>query len=69
MLEQKGKSNTRENDNTTRGNKPESTGEMRKIKKTSRQGKTTETKQDISKQRKKFLPADRGRWREDIPTI
>ena len=38
---------------TTRGNKPESTGDRTKIKKI-RQSKTIQTKQDIPKQRKKF---------------
>ena len=44
MLGQKGKGNTRKNDNTTRGNKPESIGERWKIKKISRKGKTIQPK-------------------------
>ena len=36
--------------NTTWGNKPESTGERRKIKEMSTKGKTIQTKQDIPKQ-------------------
>ena len=39
LLGQKGKSNTRKNNNTTWGNKPENIGE-RKIKKISTKGKT-----------------------------
>ena len=67
-LEQKGKSKTSNNDNTTRGNKLKSTGEKRKIKKIPRQGKTIQTKKDIPKQRKKIQTAVWGRWYEDIPT-
>ena len=37
------------NDNTTLGNKPENTGERRKIKKISRKSKTIQTKQNIPK--------------------
>ena len=40
MLGQKEKSHTRKNSNTTLGNKPESTGERRKIKKQYRQNRT-----------------------------
>ena len=39
MLGQKGESNTSKTDNTTQGNKSEGTGERRKTKKISRQGK------------------------------
>ena len=56
MLGQKGKGNTRKNNNTTRGNKPGSTGERRKIKEISTKGKTIETNQDIPKQRNEILP-------------
>ena len=45
MLEQKRKSNTRKIDNTTQGNKPESTGKRMKIKKISRKCKTMQIKQ------------------------
>ena len=55
MEEQKGKGNTRKNNNTTWGNKPESTGERRKIKEISTKGKTILKKYDIIKQRKKIL--------------
>ena len=54
----------KKNDNTTRGNKPE----RRKIKNISRQGKTLQTKQDISKQGEKMLPTSKGRWHVDITT-
>ena len=37
---------------TTQRNKPESTGERRKIEKMSRQGKIIQTKQDIPKEQK-----------------
>ena len=43
IREKKGKGNARKN-NTTRGNKPESTGEGREIKKISTKGKIIETK-------------------------
>ena len=56
ILGWKWKSNTRKNNNTTWGNKQESTGERRKIKKISINGKTIQIKQDIPKQRKKILP-------------
>ena len=62
----KGNSNTRKN-NKTWENKSESTGKRRKIKKTSRKGKTILIKQDIPKQQKKILPTSRRRWHEDIP--
>ena len=39
-----------ENNNITQGNKPESTGERRKIKDISTKGKIIQTKQDIPKQ-------------------
>ena len=63
MLEQKGKGNTRKNNNTTGENKPESTGERRKIKEIS----TIQTIQDIPKQRKKSTSTT-GRFQENIPT-
>ena len=53
-MRQKGKGNSRKNDNITRGNKPESTSKRRKINYKFTKGKTIETKQDILKQRKKF---------------
>ena len=46
--------NTIETKDTTRENKPEVIGERRKTKKISRQNKTTQTKQDVPKQRKIF---------------
>ena len=55
MQEQKARSNTINNYNTTLGNKSGSTGERRKIKDISTKGKTIQTKQDISKRRKKIL--------------
>ena len=51
---------TRKTNNTTQGNKPEVTGERRKIKKISRQDKTIQRKQNIRKHRNKILPASRG---------
>ena len=66
--EKKEKATQEKTYNTTRGNKPESTGERMKIKKISRKGKTIQTKQNIPKQRKKILPTSRGRWHKDIPT-
>ena len=56
----------KKNDNSTRGNKPENTGERRKIKKTLRQCITIQAKQNIPKQRKKILPRSRGRWHKHI---
>ena len=44
------KKNAKQENNTSRGNKPESIGERRKIKKIYRQGKTIQKKQDILKQ-------------------
>ena len=58
--DEKKKSNASKTKNATRGNKVEGTGERRKTKKTSRQDKTIQTKQDIPKQREKILPASRG---------
>ena len=43
------------NSYATWGNKPESTGERRKIKNISAKGKTIQTKRNIQKQRKKIL--------------
>ena len=54
------------NNDTTWGNKPESTGERRKIKEIPTKGKTIQTKQDIPKQRQKILPS--RRWHKNIPT-
>ena len=62
------KNDISKNDYTTQGNKPESTGERRKIKKILRHGKTIQTKQDIPKQQEKILPTSRERWYEDRPT-
>ena len=50
------KSDRRKNNNTTWENKPENTGEKRKIKKILTKGKIIQTKQDISKERKEILP-------------
>ena len=55
MWEQKGNGNTRKNNSTTCGNKPESTGERNQIEEISTKGKTIQTKQDMPKQRKKIL--------------
>ena len=49
------KSNTRKNNDATRGNEPEINGERRKIKKMLIKDKTIQTKQDIPKQGKKIL--------------
>ena len=51
----------------TRGNKSESTRERRKTKNIPRQDRTIQTKRDILKQRKKILPASRGKMHGDIP--
>ena len=53
MLEHKEKSNTRKNNDTTWGNKPEST-ERRKIKKIPTKSKTIHTKQDIPNNEREF---------------
>ena len=50
------------------GNKPESTGKRRKIKKISIKGKAIQTKQNIPKQRKEILPTSWVRWLEHNPT-
>ena len=55
MWIQKGKGNTRKNNSTICGNKPESSGESRKTKEISTKGKTIKTKQDIPKYRKEIL--------------
>ena len=57
----KGKSNSTKRDHTTRGNKSEGNGE--------RNNKAVQTKQNIPKQRKRFLAASRGRLHENIPTM
>ena len=59
--EQKKKYNTGKTYNTTWGNKPESTGERRKIKDISKKGKKIQTKEDIPKQWKKILSTI-ARW-------
>ena len=50
MVEQKRKGNTRKINRTPWGNKPESTGERRKIKDTSTKGKRIQIKQNIPKE-------------------
>ena len=60
MLERKGKGNRGKNNSTTWGNKPESTGERRKIEEISAKDKTIQTKQDIPKQRKKIYQQQGG---------
>ena len=47
------------NDDKTRGNKPESSGERRKIQKISRQGKNNTDKIRYSKTMERFLPSSR----------
>ena len=54
MLGQKENSNTTKIYNKTLGNKPENTGERKKIKKISTNAKAIQTKLNIQKQRKKF---------------
>ena len=57
----------RKNNNTTWGNKPESSGERREIKEILTKGKTIQTKQDIPKQRKKSLPTTNiATWRRSV---
>ena len=68
MLRQREKSNTISTKDTAQRGKSEGTGERRKTKKIPRQDPTIQTKLDISKQRKKILPASRGRMCEDITT-
>ena len=58
----------KKNNSTTWGNKPESTGQRRKIKEISTKGKTIQTKQDIPKQRKKILSTIGKVWNENFPT-
>ena len=53
--EENWKDNTRKNNSTTWGNKPEGSGERRETKKISIKGKTLQTKQDIPKLRKKIF--------------
>ena len=60
-------SNTRKNNNSTGGNKPERTCKRRKIKEISTKGKTMQIKPDIPKQRKK-IQSKTGRWHEKLPT-
>ena len=66
--DKKKKRQHKKNNNSTWENKPESTGERRKIKKKSTKGKTIQTKPDIQKQRKEILPTNRRRWHENMPT-
>ena len=66
MERQKGKDNTRKNNNTTWGNKPESTGERRKKKEIPTKGKTLQAKHYIPNQAKKILPTSGKRWHENI---
>ena len=54
MKEQKGKGNTRKIKNTTWGNKPESTGERRKIKEISSKGKTIQKNRKFHNNERKF---------------
>ena len=68
MYEQKGKGNTKKDNSTTWGNKPESTGERRKIKEISTKGKTIQTKQETPKELKKIQSTTGRRWHENIPT-
>ena len=56
MERRKGKGKTRKNNNTTWGNKPESTGERRNIKKMPTKSKRIQTKRDILKQAKENSP-------------
>ena len=63
-----GTGNMGENNSTTWGNKPENTGQRRKIKEISTKGKPIQTKQDIPKQRKAILSTIGREWHENIPT-
>ena len=56
------------NNSTTWGNKPESTGQRRKIKEISTKGKTIQTKQDIPKQWKKILSTIGREGHENVLT-
>ena len=61
MQKQKGKGNAkRKLNNVTCGNKPENHVERKKINEISTKGKTIQIKQDIPKQRKKFLQQAEG---------
>ena len=68
MWEQNGTDNTRKNNSTTSGNKPESSGEIREIKDISTKDKTKQTKQDIRKQPKKILQTTGRAWHKNIAT-
>ena len=57
-----------EENNTTRWNYPERTGEGREIKEVSTKGKTIKTKQNFRKQQKKILSTIRNLWHKNIPT-
>ena len=61
MYRQKILGNTGKNNNTSRGNKPESSGEKNMIKTISTKGKTIQTNQDVPKQQKEILPTCRDR--------
>ena len=61
MQRQKGKGNARKNNDTTWGNKPESTDKWRKIEKILTKGKTIQTTQDIPKSRKENPTKNGGR--------
>ena len=62
MSETNGKDNTRKNNSTTWGNKPETSGEKKETKEISTDRKTMHAKQDIPKQRKKILSTIRRAW-------
>ena len=65
---EEGTGNMGKNNSTTWGNKPENTGQRRKIKEISTKGKTILIKQDIPKQRKEILSTTGREWHENIPT-
>ena len=65
---EEGTGNMGKNNNITWGNKPENTGQRRKIKEISTKGKTIQTKQDIPKQRKEILSTIEREWHENTPT-
>ena len=68
MEEENRKDNTRKNNSTTWGNKPEGSSERWKTKEISTKGKTIQTKLDIPKQRKKILSTIGRTWHKNIPT-
>ena len=67
MLVQEEKA-TQEKNKTIRGNKPESTGERRNIKKNRDRFKQNNQNR-LFRNNKKMSPASSGRWNENIPTI